>query len=120
MPSAAKEFLINKSQLRGRAVFGQVATNKAKLCGGRARFHSAHHVIEPRTARFFESVQIVYRDECEIVVAGASAPRSLPGQTPSDNSAPADNRSHSRRVNAVDMRNAIQSRDERHRMIGGA
>jgi hypothetical protein len=61
------EGILDQGQLRGRAVFGKVAPEKAKLCGGRARFHLAHHFIEPRTARFLESVQIVYRDECEIL-----------------------------------------------------
>jgi hypothetical protein len=62
------EGILDQRQLRGRAVLGKVATEKAKLGGWRARFHLAHHVIEPRPARFFESVQIVYRDECEIVM----------------------------------------------------
>jgi hypothetical protein len=53
--------------LRGRAVVGKVATEKAKLCRGRARFHLAHHIIEPRTARVFQGVQVIYRDKCEIV-----------------------------------------------------
>ncbi len=61
------EGILDQDQLRGPAVFGKVAAEKAKLCGGRARFHLAHHLIEPRTARFLESVQIVYRDECEIM-----------------------------------------------------
>jgi hypothetical protein len=60
------EGIVDQRQLRGRAVFDKVATEKAKLCGLRARFHLAHHIIEPWAARFFESVQIVYRDECEI------------------------------------------------------
>src|ERR1700730_15996192 len=50
--------------------------------------------------------------------AGASAPRRRPGQTPSDNNAPADRRSHSRRLRAADMRNAIQRRDKRHWEVG--
>ena len=61
------EGILDQGQLRERTVFGKVATEKAKLCGRRARFHLAHDIIEPRAARFFESVQIVYRDECEIV-----------------------------------------------------
>jgi hypothetical protein len=63
------EGILNQGQLRGRTVFGKVATEKAKLGSGRARFHLAHHIIEPWAARVFQSVQIVYRDECEIVGA---------------------------------------------------
>jgi hypothetical protein len=61
--------ILDQGQLRRRAVVGKVASEQTKLCGGRARFHLARHVIEPRAARFFESVQVVYRDECEIVGA---------------------------------------------------
>ena len=68
MECRAREGVLDQGQLRGRAAFGKVAAEKAKLCRGRARFHLTHHFIEPRAARFFESVQIVYRDECEIVV----------------------------------------------------
>ena len=62
------EGILDQGQLRGRAVLGKVAAEKAKLCGRRARFHLAHHIIEPRAARVFQGVQVVYGDECEIVV----------------------------------------------------
>jgi hypothetical protein len=63
------EGILDQGQLRECAIFGKVAAEKVKLCRGRARFHLAHHIIEPRTARVFQGVQIVYRDECEIIVS---------------------------------------------------
>jgi len=53
--------------LRWRAGVGKVAAEKAKRGHGRARFHLTHNIVEPRMARWFQSVQIVYGDKCEIV-----------------------------------------------------
>jgi hypothetical protein len=61
------ERFLDQGQLRGRAVVGLVATEQAKLSARRARFHLTHDLIEPGTAGWFESVQIVYRDKCEII-----------------------------------------------------
>jgi len=63
------EGILDQRQLRGRSVFSQIAAEKAKLCRGRARFHLAHDLIEPRAARSRKSVQVVYRDECEIIAS---------------------------------------------------
>ena len=62
------EGILDQGQLRGRAVVGKIATEKAKLCGRSARFHLTHNIIEPWAARVFQSVQVVYCDECEIVM----------------------------------------------------
>ena len=40
------EGILDQGQLRGRAVLGKVAAEKAKLCGRCARFHLAHHIID--------------------------------------------------------------------------
>ena len=74
--------ILEQGQLRGRAVLGKVAAEKAKLGHGRARFHLTHNIVEPGTARWFQSVQIVYGDKCEIITgrrvraAEASGPKS--------------------------------------------
>src|SRR6266550_2412758 len=61
------EGILDQGQLRGRAGVGKVAAEKTKLGHGRARFHLTHNIVEPRTARWFQSVQIVYGDKCEII-----------------------------------------------------
>ena len=62
------EGILDQDQLRRRAVVRKVATEKAKLRCRRACFHLTHNIIEPRAARVFQSVQMIYRDECEIVM----------------------------------------------------
>src|ERR1700745_4283335 len=82
------ERILDQAQLRGRAVVGKVATEKAELSRRRARFHLTHHLIEPGTARWFQSVQIVYCDECEIITgrrvfaAEAAGPKTEGKQCP--------------------------------------
>src|SRR4029077_8070239 len=61
------EGILDQVQLRGRAGVGKVAAEQAKLGHGRARFHLTHNIVEPRTARWFQSVQIIDGDKCEII-----------------------------------------------------
>src|SRR4029077_2261957 len=75
------EGILDQGQLHGRAGVGKVAAEKTKLGHGRARFHLTYNIVEPRTAGWFRSVQIVYSDECEIIsrrrvfAAEASGPK---------------------------------------------
>jgi hypothetical protein len=68
--------------LRGRAAVGLVATEQAKLSGRRARFHLTHDLIEPGTASWFESVQVVYGDEREIIGSGSVPTTESTGPKP--------------------------------------